>query len=150
MNAATKLLDKWRQVCMYASDKRAAESIGVERQALNQWRKGTSYPKTEHALAICEQMQLEAGYWLVQIAADKAETEKGRRAWLRIAGTAAALLLMLGGLLHQDAIAQVQTFNNNGQTMHMRKLRRLARRMHAWLRDLTGATCAGRGRLGTA
>ena len=121
MTAAAKMLDKWREVCAHASDKRAAESIGVERQALNQWRKGTTYPKTEHVLAICEQMHADPSYWLVHIAADRAETAKGRQAWLRITGTAAAMLLIVGGLMHQSAEAEMRPPNSNGQTIHMRK-----------------------------
>ncbi len=126
MTNVEKMLDKWEEVCAIPSDNAAAKRLGINRQAIHGWRTGQSYPTGEHVLQIAEEMHEPPENWLLMVQADRARSDKSKAAWARLAaraGIAAAVLLMVGGLLHQDAIAQVQPFNDNAQTMHMRKLR---------------------------
>ena len=95
MSAVNNLLDKYREVCSLPSDSAAADSLGVKRQALHQWRKELSWPSEEHIMAMAKAINEPAERWFVQIAADRA-SPVARKVWLRLAQAAAVIALTVG------------------------------------------------------
>lgn len=94
MSAVNNLLDKYREICSLPSDSAAADSLGVKRQALHQWRKELSWPSEEHIMAMAKAINEPAERWFVQIAADRA-SPTARKVWLKLAQAAAAIALLV-------------------------------------------------------
>ena len=150
MNKTIELLDAYKDATGCKSDNAAAERLGVQRATVSKWRNGIGHPEANTAETMARTAGRSAAKWVPLIEAERARTQQARATWLRIAGTAAAMLLIVGGLMHQSAEAEMRPPNSNGQTIHMRKSKSLARRLLAKLRELMEAACAGRGRLMTA
>ena len=92
MSAVNNLLDKYRAVCSLSSDSAAADSLGVKRQALHQWRRELSWPSEDHIIAMAKAINEPAERWFVQIAAERA-SPAARKVWLRLAQAAAVIAL---------------------------------------------------------
>jgi len=90
MTAVNNLLDKYRKVCSITSDSALAESIGITRQGVHQWRKGISWPSEDHIITMAKRIDEPAERWFVAISADRA-TPEGRKLWLKLLQAAAAL-----------------------------------------------------------
>ena len=121
MKKTIELLNAYKNATGCKSDNAAAEKLGVQRATVSKWRNGIGHPEANTVEAMARAAGLSTAKWVPLIEAERARTQEARATWLRIAGTAATVLLVLGGLLHQSAAAQVQPSNDNGQTMHMRK-----------------------------
>jgi transcriptional regulator with XRE-family HTH domain len=121
MSHTVELLDRYKKAAGLKSDNAAALTLGVTRSSVSAWRHGKNRPEPETVEAMARAAGLSAAKWVPLIEAERAKTQEARATWLRIAGTAASVLLVLGGLLHQSATAQVQPSHDKAQTIHMRK-----------------------------
>ena len=137
MKKTIELLNAYENATGCKPDNAAAEKLGVQRATVSKWRNGIGHPEANTVEAMARAAGLSTAKWVPLIEAERARTQEARATWLRIAGTAATVLLVLGGLLHQSAAAQVQPSNDNGQTIHMRKSTRLAKL--AWRMRLPSA-----------
>lgn len=90
MTAVNTLLDKYREICSFNSDSAVAESLGIKRQGVHQWRKGTAWPSEQHIDAMAKKIQEPTERWLAQIAMDRAP-QQTKKYWLRLLQTAATV-----------------------------------------------------------
>ena len=98
MNAVDRLLDKARGVCSRPSDAALAERIGVSRQVVSTWRKGTAPVPDERIAQLAALIHEDAAEWMVQIRAEQS-TGPAAKAWAGLArklASAAALVLLVG------------------------------------------------------
>lgn len=106
MSAVNNLLDKYREACSLTSDSAAADSLGIKRQALHQWRKGLSWPSEDHIVEMATKIGDAPEKWLVSVSIDRAPP-KARKYWMKLPQAAAGLLLAVG--LMPAAHAQIAT-----------------------------------------
>lgn len=148
MNKTIELLDAYKDATGCKSDNAAAERLGVQRATVSKWRNGIGHPEANTVETMARTAGRSAAKWVPLIEAERARTQQARATWLRVAGTAAAMLLIVGGLLHQSAEAEMQPQNGNGQTIHMRKCQSWhgacsrdcgnGWRQHGWMRSNSG------------
>ncbi len=96
MNAAIKLLDKYKEVCSIASDNACAGSLGVSRQAVSKWRTGENHPDADVIEKMCNATGEPLRHWLPLIEAERARSPAVRKVWLRLAQAAAMIALTVG------------------------------------------------------
>ena len=106
MNKTIELLDAYKDATGCRSDNAAAERLGVQRATVSKWRNGIGHPEANTVETMARTAGRSAARWVPLIEAERARTREARATWLRIAGTAATIMLVLGGLLHQEAKAQ--------------------------------------------
>ncbi len=103
MSHTVELLDRYKKAAGLKSDNAAALTLGVTRSSVSAWRHGKNRPEPETVEAMAKAAGLSAAKWVPLIEAERAKTQEARATWLRIAGTAATLLLVLGGTLKLHA-----------------------------------------------
>jgi hypothetical protein len=102
--------------------------MGWHRQQLGRYRGGYETFSDETALKVAAQLDLEAGYIMACMAAQRAKSPATRSAWERIARKVAAALLLgavgLAGISHNQNVRAGQLPAELDQDTHMRQRRR--------------------------
>lgn len=96
MNASIRLLDKYKAAGTLASDNACAGALGVGRAAVSKWRNGSGHPEADLIERMCEATGEPLARWLPLIESERARSPGARRAWLRLAQAAAAVVLSVG------------------------------------------------------
>ncbi len=97
MTAVNKMLDTVRVTCSIASDGALAETLGVSKQLVSQWRKGANPLSDERIAQIAKLGKLDAGAWTVLVNAEQAKGE-ARKSWATVIkrlGIASLLALLV-------------------------------------------------------
>jgi len=76
------------------SDYAIAKLLGITKNALSLYRNGKSYFGEDVAMKVAEILELEDGYVLACIAAERTKNERAKRAWQHLGGFAAALAVL--------------------------------------------------------
>ena len=105
MNKTIELLDAYKDATGCKSDNAAAERLGVQRATVSKWRNGIGHPEANTVETMARTAGRSAAKWVPLIEAERARTQQARATWLRIAGTAASVLLVLGGMVNERAEA---------------------------------------------
>jgi hypothetical protein len=114
MNTA-ELLDHVRKAQALPSDYALAAKLGVSPQRVSHFRNGREIPGDKAALHLAQLAQLDPGYVLACLHAERAKRPAERKAWqalARKAGIAAMLLITVGFVLlgqHIDGLARAET-----------------------------------------
>ncbi len=99
MNAIADLLDQARAGGNFNSDMGLATRLGVSRQTLHAWRKGTAPIPDERIAQISELGKLDGAVWMAKIHAERATSPVERRVWRsvldRLSAAAAVLVLVV-------------------------------------------------------
>ncbi|OWR29680.1 hypothetical protein CEE55_17180 [Stenotrophomonas pavanii] len=99
MNAIADLLDQARAGGNFNSDMGLATRLGVSRQTLHAWRKGTAPIPDERIAQISELGKLDGAVWMAKIHAERATSPVERRVWRsvldRLSAAAAVLMLLV-------------------------------------------------------
>jgi transcriptional regulator with XRE-family HTH domain len=122
MNASNKLLDKYAEVCKYASDKAIANALRVRQSAVSNWRHERAHPNAEAIERMCRAIGEPLRSWLPLIEAERARTPADKQVWLRLAQAAAAIaMIYLYGRLdvHNIALAGVAFASRNPGTLYI-------------------------------
>jgi transcriptional regulator with XRE-family HTH domain len=90
MSSINILLDKYRKAKNLSSDNACAESLGLHRASISEWRRGKSWPSEAHIVEIANAAGEDAGLWLVSISAERASPGAVQREWVRLASRFAA------------------------------------------------------------
>ena len=106
MSAVNNLLDKYRQTCALTSDSAVADRLGLTRQGVHQWRKGSAWPSEEHVVSMAKTISEPEERWLAAIAMDRAP-QPVKKYWLRLLQAAAVAVV---------AVALPQGQNNTTAT----------------------------------
>ncbi|WP_242884671.1 DUF3693 domain-containing protein [Stenotrophomonas maltophilia] len=121
MNAIADLLDQARAGGNFNSDMGLAARLGVSRQTLHAWRKGTAPIPDERIAQISELGKLDGAVWMAKIHAERATSPVERRVWRsvldRLSAAAAVLVLVVvaaPGVARAKAIDS-QGFSASGQ-----------------------------------
>jgi len=78
------------------SDYRLALELGVSRATVSTWKRGRAHPGDDIALDIAEILDLDPGYVLACLAAERAESPAVKKAWQQFAkGIAATAIILL-------------------------------------------------------
>lgn len=95
---AALLVDKARDTCSPATYAALAVRLGVSRQNVHQWKKGTAPVAEHHLRSMCRMAGLDAAEWWIAVQADSApEPMRARvQAVLHRAGIAAVLAIVAG------------------------------------------------------
>lgn len=94
------LLDAVRRRHHLPSDYAAAKLLGLTPQQLSKYRNGKDYPGDDAAMKIAEALQIDAGWVLACVHADRAENGPARLVWegiaarLKRAGLAAVVAVL--------------------------------------------------------
>lgn len=95
MDPLIELLDKYKKACSLASDKAAAESLGLSRQSAHRWRHGGGIDD-DHIAEMADAIGERSEVWMVKIRQARAG-KAARRGWERAAAAithvAAAVVL---------------------------------------------------------
>jgi transcriptional regulator with XRE-family HTH domain len=113
MNAVNKLLDKAVETCSPAKDIALAEKLGVTRQLVNQWRKGTNPLSDERIAQLAKLANEDAGTWLVLVRAEQAQGE-AKKEWAKLAKHLGAAAALFAVALLPLASGVAKTFENSG------------------------------------
>lgn len=102
MAALTDLLDKAKETRSLPSDMALAEALGLKRQSIFQWRKGTSVPSDAHIAQLCALADVDGPEYLARIHSENATSRAERALWgsvlSRLAQAAAIAVIALGSL----------------------------------------------------
>lgn len=109
MSAVNNLLDKYRNMCLLPSDSAVADALGIKRQAVHQWRKGTSWPSDDHTIHMAAQINEPPERWLLAIQVDRA-SQKARPFWLKAMKSAAAMATIFVLLRHGADVHSIAAF----------------------------------------
>ncbi|MBN5028353.1 hypothetical protein JY419_02785 [Stenotrophomonas maltophilia] len=97
MSAIADLLDKAREGGNFSSDMGLAAKLGVSRQTLHAWRKGSAPIPDERIAQICALGRLDGAAWMARVHAEKAQSREERALWKsmldRLSAVAAVLVL---------------------------------------------------------
>lgn len=98
MQTSVELLDAVKQKYRMTSDYQLAKRLGESRNRISNYRVGRSTFDETMALKIAHELDLDEGYVLACIAAERAQHEETRKAWERVArrlATAAAIAVCI-------------------------------------------------------
>lgn len=101
MDTTNQLLDKVKNRYRLRSDYALAKALHMSRERISKYRTKGGALAEENALKVAEMLELDEGYVLACMEAERAQTDAARSAWERLAdrlksgGVAAALLLLL-------------------------------------------------------
>jgi len=85
MSPVNELLDKYKKAKNLNSDNACAESLGLHRASVSEWRRGKSWPSEAHIVELATAANEDAGLWLVSINAERAPPGAVQREWVRLA-----------------------------------------------------------------
>lgn len=113
METTTKLLDQVKVRYGLPSDYALAAKLEVTRAGISSYRTGRSHLGDDAALKVAELLELDAGYVLASMEAERAQTDAARKVWEQAAdrlkhyGVAAALAMVVAApaLLPHEAQA---------------------------------------------
>lgn len=108
MTELNKLLDKIKESRSLASDNALAGLLGVTRGSVSNWRHGKNYPDTVQCAAIAGFTGEPLARVLGIVGEARAINREEKQVWRRLAASAAAVVIVLAGLLPVGA-AQAQT-----------------------------------------
>lgn len=115
MNAIADLLDQARAGGNFSSDMGLATRLGVSRQTLHAWRKGTAPIPDERIAQISELGKLDGAMWMAKIHAERATSPVERRVWRsvldRLSAAAAVLMLVV---IAAPGVARAKSFEIKG------------------------------------
>lgn len=115
MNAIADLLDQARAGGNFNSDMGLATRLGVSRQTLHAWRKGTAPIPDERIAQISELGKLDGAVWMAKIHAERATSPVERRVWRsvldRLSAAAAVLMLVV---VAAPGVARAKSFEIKG------------------------------------
>lgn len=101
METTTQLLDKVKSRYHLPSDYALAKRLGMSSERISKYRRKGGALAEENALRVAELLELDEGYVLACMEAERAQSDAARKAWERLAdrlksgGTVAALLLLV-------------------------------------------------------
>lgn len=101
MDTTIELLDKVKSRYHLPSDYALAAKLGVTRAGISGYRHGRSKLGDEAAIKVAELLEIDPGYVLACMEAERAQSAAGRTAWGKLAerlksgGAVAALLLLV-------------------------------------------------------
>lgn len=101
METTNQLLDAIKARYGLPSDYALAAKVGITRSGISGYRHGRTKLGDEQALKVAELLELDEGYVLACMEAERTHSEAARRAWEKLAtrlksgGVAAALLLLV-------------------------------------------------------
>lgn len=108
MQELNNLLDKIKKARSLASDNALAKEIGVSRQRVSAWRNGDNLPDTVACATIAGLTGEPLARVLGIVGEARAISKEEKQIWRRLAASAAAIVVVLAGLLPVGA-AQAQT-----------------------------------------
>ncbi|HEL5613798.1 TPA: hypothetical protein UNK10_000162 [Stenotrophomonas maltophilia] len=115
MNAIADLLDQARAGGNFNSDMGLAARLGVSRQTLHAWRKGTAPIPDERIAQISELGKLDGAVWMAKIHAERATSPVERRVWRsvldRLSAAAAVLVLVV---VAAPGVARAKSIDSQG------------------------------------
>ncbi|HDS1091459.1 TPA: DUF3693 domain-containing protein [Stenotrophomonas maltophilia] len=115
MNAIADLLDQARAGGNFNSDMGLATRLGVSRQTLHAWRKGTAPIPDERIAQISELGKLDGAVWMAKIHAERATSPVERRVWRsvldRLSAAAAVLVLVV---VAAPGVARAKAIDSQG------------------------------------
>jgi len=79
-----KLAAEWGEPGKPLSDYALAARIGVTKQQMSKYQSGEDYPGEEVAIRIADALDLDHGYVLACIAAERSKSEQAKKAWLSL------------------------------------------------------------------
>jgi hypothetical protein len=92
MQTSREFLDAVKRRHSLTSDYQLAKFLQVSRQRISANLHGGVIINDEAALKVAEALELDSGYVLACLAAERSKTATARAAWLKLAGAAAAVL----------------------------------------------------------
>ncbi len=111
MTAISEFVDAVRNGGNFSSDMGLATKMGISRQTLHAWRKGTAPLPDERIAQMCALGKLDGAEWMARIHAEKAQSREERALWRsmldRLSAAAAVVALMLpfaGGLRAENLV----------------------------------------------
>lgn len=99
MTELNKLLDKIKESRSLASDNALAGLLGVTRGSVSNWRHGKNYPDTVQCAAIAGFTGEPLARVLGIVGEARAINREEKQVWRRLAASAAAIVVVLAGLL---------------------------------------------------
>jgi len=141
MSVTIELIDKLKESLGVSSDYAVAKALGITTQRMSNYRTGRNNFDNLMVFKVCDILQIDPGETLVRINAERSKRPAEKQAWeeilKKITSTAAALVLVLQGLLGSpvDAIASQDQNVNRPNDVYYVKLRRRWWRwiIEAWL-----------------
>lgn len=120
MKNSEKLIDlvKTRSKAKTSAD--LARILNVKPTTVSSWKHGRSKPDTETIAKMCELAEEPLNVWLPTIQAERETSDSARNAWLKVAATAAAFVLVTDpfGRLY----VYMPAHSDNGQAIHYANL----------------------------
>lgn len=113
MSAVNNLLDKYKKACSIASDNGCAESLGLHRASISEWRRGKSWPSEDHIVKLAKAAGEDAGIWLLSVHAERTAPGAVQKEWQRLTQrlATAGIILLATGLFqaHAETVTSTQT-----------------------------------------
>ena len=100
MNASLTLLDKYKTMRGITSDNACAQDLGITRATVSRWRTELGHPEADLVEKMCAVTGEKLAHWLPLIEAERARSPAARKAWLRLAQAAAAVVMMVSVSAH--------------------------------------------------
>ncbi len=113
MNASLTLLDKYKAVRGITSDNACAQELGITRATVSRWRNELGHPEADLVEKMCAATGEKLAHWLPLIEAERARSPAARKAWLRLAQAAAAIVILIGASAHtvDGGPTRIRTWN---------------------------------------
>ncbi len=106
------LLDKSKEICKANSDSELADKLGISKQAISSYRKGTRLPDAVICEALAEITELPLTKVLGIVGEARAISREEKAVWRKLA-TLAATTLMIGTGITCPNKSQAQSINKN-------------------------------------
>ena len=125
VSATVRLLDAWKARMGLDTDYKAAKGLHISQTTVSGWRKGRSHAAPGLAARMAKDLGENIALWCAAIEVERAHNADDRRAWeqiLRQLTAAAAMVILVLGLLPFQAVASTQPIDFNGENTHYAKL----------------------------
>lgn len=107
MTAITDFVDAVRLAGNFSSDMGLAAKMGVSRQTLHAWKKGTAPLPDDRIAQMCALGKLDGAAWMARIHAERAQSAAERALWKsmldRLSAAAAVVALIVMPIAHGKA-----------------------------------------------
>jgi len=107
MRTTVELLDAVKRRHQLTSDYQLAKFLGISPSRLGNYRKGRSRPDDAMCIAVADALGIERGRVLAIVAAERAQSDQAKKEWLKLAGTAAVLVLGVAAVLGVSELVTV-------------------------------------------
>ena len=119
MNQTQALLARVKAHLGNVSSYRAAEKIGVSRQAVSQWEHGKTFMTFDNATRAAELLGEDPAHVMALIALDQTKGETAKKTWLKIAQTYAAALVLIALIPHVSQASEIVKPDPSARSLYL-------------------------------